>query len=338
MTTPPPAVSVIIPVHNVSEYLDECLHSIAQQSLTDFEVLLVDDGSTDRSGVMCDEWGAREPRVRVIHQDNRGSSVARNVGIELARGGYLTFIDADDVVAPDFLSELYRLAATESADLVVSQIVAFTDTAPQFRRDQQHHVQDGLATLHDVVCVQSQWGPMAKLYRAGLFDDLRFPEGLVHQDLYLVPRLVASATRAVVSQDALYGYRQREGSITDLSRSVQSPDLITILRDNIEHTRRTVPPESFLPLLAAYALHASKVLENLPAGDGWRRNRDYVSAYQGLAREYQTELFRSGQLSGPYTVLWWISARSPRVFRAATGMGHRLKSAGVLGLRRGARR
>lgn len=110
-------ISVIIPVYNVEKYLDECIRSVVNQSYTDFECILIDDGSTDRSGEICDNWAIADSRIKVVHQENQGVSVARNKGIELSQGEYIVFIDSDDWVETNYLSDLM---SDESADLVVS--------------------------------------------------------------------------------------------------------------------------------------------------------------------------------------------------------------------------
>ena len=112
-------ISIIIPVYNVSQYLDECLKSVSAQTYTDWECILIDDGSTDNSGDICDRWCVKDPRFRVIHQANAGVSAARNKGIDLAQGDYITFIDSDDWVDDDYLDLLHASLHTSHADLCI---------------------------------------------------------------------------------------------------------------------------------------------------------------------------------------------------------------------------
>lgn len=113
-------ISVIIPVYNVQPYLDECIQSVIRQEYTDFECILVDDGSTDGSGQICDKWQKKDARIKVIHQSNQGVSAARNAGIEVARGEYITFIDSDDWVDANYLSSMAEVMESEDIDLVIS--------------------------------------------------------------------------------------------------------------------------------------------------------------------------------------------------------------------------
>ena len=103
-----PVISIIVPVYNVEKYIHQCIDSILLQTFTDFEVLLVDDGASDHSGSICDEYAHRDSRIRVFHQENAGVSVARNKGLCEAIGEYVTFVDSDDWIKPDYLNELYK--------------------------------------------------------------------------------------------------------------------------------------------------------------------------------------------------------------------------------------
>lgn len=330
-----PSVSVVVPVYNVSLYLDQCVQGICEQTFTDIEIVLVDDGSSDGSSEMCDRWAARDRRVRVIHQQNQGSSAARNVGIDVAAGDYIMFVDADDLVAPELVSTIHDWAIAHNSDLVVTGLTEFDVEEPYFTAASSFTVESGWRTLERIVCERPRWGPTAKLFRSNLFEQMRFPVGLVHQDLFLIPRVVAKASRSVFSDEVLYAYRQRPGSVMARSRQERSPDLITILRDNIEYSRKTLPKELFERMLVSYALHASKTVERINFGKNWWRNREFLRAYRGFARDYESELLRIGSLSRAYGLLWFVSARWPSGFLAITKLGRWIKkSAGVPGLTR----
>lgn len=331
-----PSVSVVVPVHNVALYLDDCIRSLCGQAHADIEIVLVDDGSTDGSSEICDQWASQDERVRVIHQENQGSSAARNAGIEVSTGHYLTFVDADDLVAADLVSTMYAWTVTHNADLVITGLTEFGPESPQFSSNPSFTLEAGLRTLERIVCERPCWGPTAKLFRASLFEGMRFPVGLVHQDLFLIPRVVARASKSVFSSAVLYGYRQRPGSVMAGSRTARSPDLIDILRDNIEYSRKTVPAALFERLLVAYALHASKTVEHISFGGNLRRNREFLRAYKSFARHYDGQLRQTGLLSRPYGLLWTLSARWPTGFLAVVKLGAFVKKMGVPGLKRGA--
>ena len=121
-------ISVIIPVYNVENYLRECIESVLNQTFRDFEVILVDDGSTDSSGDICDEYVEKDERVTVIHQKNGGLSVARNTGLSEANGKYVYFLDSDDYISENALATLLNIAENDSSDIVFFDAVSFTDT------------------------------------------------------------------------------------------------------------------------------------------------------------------------------------------------------------------
>ena len=205
-------VSVIIPVYNVEDYLDACLASVTRQTFADLEILLINDGSTDRSGEKCREWQAADPRIVVAEQENKGLSAARNRGIELSSAPYLAFVDPDDVVEPDLIERLYRALQTNRADLAVS----FIDPVGQPHRkrtplperlDRQEAMELMLGGRLPVCAV-------AKLYRKALIGTLRFPEGRVYEDVCYAYRVLEQCRTIAVVDRALYHYVIRRGSIT----------------------------------------------------------------------------------------------------------------------------
>ena len=330
--TSAPVVSVIVPVHNVSDYLDACVGSIAEQTEPDIEILLVDDGSSDGSEVMCDDWGRRDPRVRVFHQRQQGSSVARNRGIDAAVGTYVTFVDADDLVAPHLVASLVQLARDTKSDIALAEIAPFTEPdTPVFTEGTSSRVSDAADELRAIICERPQWGPMAKLFRRKLFEDgPRFPVGLLHQDLAFMPRIFHGAETCARTNAAVYGYRNRPGSVSDNVRRVAfSPDLITILRDNIEFARATTSPDRFDEFLVAYLLHASKHVERIHPGQSWRRNADFLRAYRSFARTYAREMATAPGVGAMYRGLWLLSAASPAAFAHMWRAGAVLKARGV---------
>ena len=165
-------VSIIVPVYDVEEYLVECIESILAQTWKHFEIILVDDGSTDSSGKMCDEYAEKYNCIFVIHKKNGGLSSARNAGIDVARGNYLAFIDSDDVVHPDYLRELVKIVEKENADLVACDFCVGTscqwgetsEVKYDIRRDE-----DVLERMNDNdVVVTVAWN---KLYHAKFFKE-----------------------------------------------------------------------------------------------------------------------------------------------------------------------
>ncbi len=222
------AISVIVPIYRVEKYLPACIDSILNQTFTDFELILVDDGSPDRCPEICDETAKRDARVRVIHQANAGLSAARNAGIEVAHGAWLSFVDSDDFLAPDFLETLHDAAVRAGADCALCG-VQLTDEAGQ-KIGQPLSVADGVRTgrsILETLCRASEipylvaWN---KLYRRDVFQTLRYPVGMQNEDTYLAAELFDTVQTVICVSKPMYFYRQRADSIMHTAVTTRNLD------------------------------------------------------------------------------------------------------------------
>ena len=218
-------LSIVIPVYGVESTLDRCLKSVVEQSFADYEVILVDDGSTDRSPQLCDEWAGKDPRIKVVHQQNGGLSAARNTGIELSQGDYITFIDSDDYIGEGTL-EAVMSRLDDSIDLIEYPIWRFygaphqsllqlTDTTYD---DIADYWLDGQAYDHTYAC--------NKVYRRRLFDDVRFPVGRVFEDAYTLPRLLRKVRRVATTSAGCYYYCWNAKGITSTAQGNELRQLL----------------------------------------------------------------------------------------------------------------
>ncbi len=216
-----PAISVIIPVYKVEPYLDACVSSVVGQTFSDLEILLVDDGSPDRCPELCDAWAQKDPRVRVIHQENGGLSAARNTGIEAATGEFLAFVDSDDMLEPDALRRAWEAQQACQADLVIFNLVYVDEhnhplPAPDFSgfRDEvltaDEVWQRYFALAEQKIYYVVAWN---KLYRRELFKTLRYAPGKRYEDQFLLPGLLAQCKTVACLRYVGYRYAQRGGSI-----------------------------------------------------------------------------------------------------------------------------
>lgn len=208
-------LSVVIPVYNVEKTLDRCLSSVVACALRDMEIILVDDGSTDQSGVLCDKWKDMDSRVRVIHKSNGGLSDARNFGIEEAVGEYITFVDSDDYLADYTLEALMEVAGQHPEyDLIEypisqfegaskEQLLTFPDRA---YTDVSRYWYETKAYTHSYA--------HNKVYRIGLFRKVRYPVGKVFEDIYTLPRLLMEASVVATCSKGLYHYVYNQHGIT----------------------------------------------------------------------------------------------------------------------------
>ena len=207
-------ISIVIPVFNVSNYIKQSVDSVLAQTYHNLEIILVDDGSTDDSGRICDDYGKTDSRVRVIHKTNGGLSDARNAGIRIATGKYVGFVDSDDWIEPDMYEKLYASICDGKADIGVCGF---------FREYRNKHIkccsvktvnlsaEQALEELIKGVNVQDH--ACTKLFVKSLWEDIEFPVGLYFEDIRTIYRLITKAERVQVIGEPLYHYRQRRGSI-----------------------------------------------------------------------------------------------------------------------------
>lgn len=213
-------ISIVVPVYNVEKYLGRCVDSILEQTYKDFELILVDDGSTDSSGTICDKLRKRDDRIRVIHQKNGGLSAARNTGLAEAKGEYITFIDSDDFIDQIFLEVLYQNALQYEADVSLCGYSLVWEN-PQKNRKHKHNKDDkiklytGKKAANEIVsksrtCMITAWG---KLYHHSLREHLKYPEGKLHEDEFVTYKVFFASKKVVETEREGYFYFQRGTSI-----------------------------------------------------------------------------------------------------------------------------
>ncbi len=209
-------ISIIVPVYNVQDYIAECIESILSQDYQDYELIIVDDGSTDASGQICEELKDRDPRIRVYHKENGGLSDARNYGIDRARGEYITFIDSDDLVVQGYFSTLKNLVDSNSADVAcVQAFVTGNRNEMPNNTDIRSGIVTGAEAVADCLLIKN-FGVSAcgKLFKAELFSSIRYPRGKLYEDLLTIPYIFEKCGTVAFSTAKLYLYYERSGSIT----------------------------------------------------------------------------------------------------------------------------
>lgn len=208
-------ISIIVPVYKVEPYLRKCLDSIAGQTYENLEIILVDDGSPDRCGVICDEYAARDRRIRVIHQENGGLSAARNAALRIVTGEYIGFVDSDDWVEPEMFETMVRGLQETEADISV---------CGRWDEYKNRRTRRGWETPQTILDREQALGELLrndklqnhcwdKLFRAALWEGIVFPEGRTFEDIAVMHQLFLRAKRVVCLPNALYHYLQRPGSI-----------------------------------------------------------------------------------------------------------------------------
>ena len=208
-------VSVIVPVYNVEKYLSDCIESITNQTYRQLEIILVDDGSTDASGDICDEYGKKDERIQVIHKENGGLSDARNTGLDRCTGEYIAFVDSDDIVSVRFIEYLHKTISMDSYDIVsLIKSARFWDDGvqkPLFDETESYktEVLNPTQALRKMYYQTIPTGIPHRLYKRKIFDSIRFPVGYLYEDLATSYKLFMNAKRIAAISSVLYGYRLR---------------------------------------------------------------------------------------------------------------------------------
>lgn len=212
-----PLISVIVPVYRAEQYLHKCVDSILNQTYSNLEVILVDDGSPDHCGEICDEYATKDARVRTLHKQNGGAAEARNFGLDISRGEWIGFIDSDDYIDLRMYETLMTAARGYSADMVCCDIYrVYADESIirdfPFMPNIEFDSEQALASMlsHGVVGE----GPVNKLYRKNLFQNVRFPVGEINEDIVILPELLRRCRKVQYVAEALYYYQQTENSVT----------------------------------------------------------------------------------------------------------------------------
>lgn len=212
-------VSIVVPIYNVEQYLKHCVRTILQQSYDNIEIILVDDGSTDNCGKICDEFAGQDNRIKVIHKQNGGLSDARNVGIDIATGDYITFIDSDDYIMPDMIGILINIIVNSNADIAQCEFIRSKSdcigeskqSTFQSNKFTVYSENKMSAYINDKIIATAAWG---KIYKKSLFNEIRFPVGRLHEDVFTTYKLIHEADSVTVTNYVGYVYRINENSIT----------------------------------------------------------------------------------------------------------------------------
>lgn len=222
-------IDVVIPVYNVEKYIDRCMESVINQTYKDLKVILVDDGSTDRSGAICDEYARRYKNVTAYHKANGGLSSARNYGIEKSTAEIVTFVDSDDFVHRDYLKRLLIAMEKAGADMIISGLTDVWDNSVinEPVDDEVVEVPELGEVIRRVFAQENiDVSSCAKLYKRSLFENIRYPEGEIYEDMKVIIKLLEAADKVAVTSYSGYYYYQREGSIM---RGEMSNDRITLM-------------------------------------------------------------------------------------------------------------
>ena len=238
-------ISVIVPVYNAEKYLNRCIDSILGQTLKDFELILIDDGSKDQSGCICDEYEKKDKRIKVIHQDNKGQAAARNKGVLIAQCDWIAFVDADDLIHQQMLEYLYHAVIRSNAKMAVCKLVESNKCPAEFYHKQIHsctYVEVNEMTLlqwctaecRDIVDKYIYWIVCAKLIHKSLIESNPFVEGRIYEDNAVVFKWLYSAGTVAVCDNVMYFYYVNNTGTTKSNYSIRKLDWLWALEEQIK--------------------------------------------------------------------------------------------------------
>ncbi|SDQ09766.1 glycosyltransferase family 2 protein [Virgibacillus salinus] len=237
-----PKVSIIALIYNLEAYIPLCINSVLDQSFKDFELILINDGSTDNSGCICEEYAKKDERIMVVHKSNDGIAAARNTGIAHATGDYITFIDCDDYFHEQMVEILYKHITSNNADIAMCDYLPTEEGQEEKRKNvildysvtTNTHIQalNGLYEKTHTYVV-----PWNKLYKKGLFKDVKYPSGYLYDDEFTAHRLLYETNKIVYVHAPLYFYVIRNGSTTHSPMTAKKFDKIIALHDRADFFR-----------------------------------------------------------------------------------------------------
>lgn len=225
-------ISIIVPVYNTEKYLKRCIESIINQTYKNLEVILVDDGSSDKSPLICDEYAKKDKRIKVIHKENGGASSSRNIGMDVATGKYITFVDSDDFIKEDFVEYLYNLCIENNCEIVqcsfeVGSNEKFSDTS----KIEKIEVYSNIEALCSRSLKVTPWG---KLYKTETIKSIKFPLGIINEDDATYYKFIYNSKSVCITNKQLYYYYQSDNSVMRNNSKYKRTDFINIYKDRIK--------------------------------------------------------------------------------------------------------
>lgn len=230
-------ISVVIPVYNVEKYLPECIESVRNQTYPVYEIILVDDGSTDSSSLICDKYVQTDKRIRVVHKKNEGLSSARNTGIDAASGDYISFIDGDDWIEPGMYKAMTDAVIESKADIIACNMILELSTGDKvpYASESKNILYTKEKALKELYKNKNlTFSACNKIYNIKLFDSIRFTENIILEDMDISYRLIYQANSIYYLKDPFYNYRYNESSILRARFTLKRLDEYEVKKKNVQ--------------------------------------------------------------------------------------------------------
>lgn len=236
-------VTIVVPVYKVEKYIDRCIKSILNQTYKNLEIILVDDGSPDNCGKICENYAQKDKRIKVVHKENGGLSDARNAGISISNGKYISFIDSDDYIDPEYIELLYKTIKKDKSDMAISshKVIYENGTVLEKATKEESILKPKEVLkriLYDDGIDLSAW---AKLYKIELFKEIRYPKGRLFEDAATTYKLVDKCEKISIISRSTYNYIIRGNSITNVNFSEKKMDLIISTEEMCNYVKKKYP-------------------------------------------------------------------------------------------------
>ncbi len=287
-----PLVSIIVPVYNVENYLPRCIDSLIEQSLKDIEIVLVNDGSTDSSKKICEEYKKKDKRIILINKTNGGLSDARNAGIDIATGEYIAFVDSDDYIHKDMYKILLKVLIDNNSDIVESDYEMVFDNEKNINIENNDINGNKLKIYNKKSAVVSTildhhlrtyvWN---KLYKRELWETIRFPKGKIFEDAFTTYKVVNKCSKVVKIDRKLYYYYQRQDSIVNSKYSVKKLDHCVALEEMMEYMEKNYPNEVGIVSIKYYSVCLYHLQETI-------KNKQEISNSNQIIKEFISKLIK----------------------------------------------
>ncbi len=321
-----PLISIIVPVYKVEKYLDKCVSSIVNQTYQNLEIILVDDGSPDSCGAMCDAWAAKDSRIRVIHKENGGLSDARNAGLAVANGEYVSFVDSDDWVSWGFIENLWNAIEQTGSDISTCLIIPVYEGE---HVDPRHcpgeieciQAEEALSRLIEDKLRQVVWN---KLYKREVIADILFAKGKLHEDEFWSYQIIGNARRIAITDAPGYYYLQRGESIMGSKYTLRRLDAIEAKEQRQIYLERHFPNLASLGrrnLVFTCLYHGQKVQSSLMGEE----KKQATIRLKGVIQS--NPLCREDKAALPFTHRLWCA-----LARLSLGLTCRLRNLLKVGL------
>lgn len=310
-----PLISVIIPVYKVEVYLDRCVQSVCRQRYRNLEIILVDDGSPDRCGAMCDEYAQQDERIRVIHQQNEGLSAARNAGLQQATGQLIAFVDSDDYVSEDYILFLFELRERFSADIAVCGFfdVRGKRITPWRKQEGEDYVTDSVAAVRNMLyTIDFDASVCGKLFPRTLFETIQFPVGRLYEEVMTTYRLLLSVRCVAISRSPQYYYVKHEASIVSSRFTKQSLDMLEACQQIYDYASEK--KTALLPAATRKLVYACFYLLKTIGKEDWRYP-ELIRELHAILHKHRFSVLRDPCAPKRDKVALLISLLGQRAFR-----------------------